>query len=359
MLIDGNIGGAIDGTDGAEISGINDQVKRAERIGYDSVWSTEVSRDPFFPLLLAAEHSPTLHVGTSIAVAFARNPMSVATVANDLHSLSSGRFHLGLGSQIKPHIEKRFSMPWSAPADRMREFVSATRAIWDCWNNETDLDFEGRFYRHTLMTPMFRPTPNAWGTPPILIAAVGPHMTSVAAEVADGILLHGFTTPRYLSEVTMPAIEAALEKAGRDRADFTLSYPGLVVTGATEAEFDAAASAVRKQIAFYGSTPAYRGVLEQHGWGDLQTELHSLSRTGDWAAMADLIDDDILDACAVVGEPAAVAAEIDRRFGSTVDRFSLYTPYELSETAATTIVAEIRRIGSVADALEGDTPRDV
>lgn len=241
MLIDGNIGGSIDGTGGANLDDIREQVELAEQAGFDGVWSTEVSRDPFLPLLLAAENAPRLHVGTAIAVAFARSPMTLATVANDMQSFSSGRFTLGLGSQIKPHIERRFSMPWSAPAPRMREFVNALRAIWDSWQNDTPLDFRGDFYSHTLMTPMFRPPRNEFGPPQVIVAAVGPQMTSVAAEAADGMLVHGFTTERYLREVTVPQIESALAKAGKTFEDFTLSYPGLVVTGSDERQFEEAA----------------------------------------------------------------------------------------------------------------------
>lgn len=342
MLIDGNIGGAVDGTAGADFTELSRQVDDAERIGYNGVWSTEVSRDPFLPLLLAAQQAPNLEVGTSIAVAFARNPMTLATTANDLHAFSSGRFMLGLGSQIKPHIERRFNMPWSSPAARMHEFVRAVRTIWQCWQDETPLDFQGEFYRHTLMTPMFRPGPNAFGTPPILIAAVGPQMTATAAEVADGILVHGFTTERYLREATVPQIKSALDKAGKHWDDFTLSYPGLVVTGSDEREFNEAAAAVRKQIAFYGSTPAYRGVLELHGWGDLHLELNRLSRLGDWATMSRLIDDTVLNTFAVVGEPSAVAQKTHRRFGDVIDRFGIYTPYTLRHETAADLVAALR-----------------
>lgn len=341
MLIDGNIGGSIDGTGGANLFDIREQVKLAERAGFDGVWSTEVSRDPFLPLLLAAENAPRLHVGTAIAVAFARTPMTLATVANDMQSFSSGRFTLGLGSQIKPHIERRFSMPWSAPAPRMREFVNALHAIWDSWQNDTSLDFRGDFYSHTLMTPMFRPPRNEFGPPQVIIAAVGPQMTSVAAEVADGILVHGFTTERYLREVTVPQIESALTKSGKTFQSFTLSYPGLVVTGSDERQFEEAATAVRKQIAFYGSTPAYRAVLDLHGWGDLQTELHRLSKLDDWESMTRLIDDTVLRTFAVVGEPESAAAEISRRFGDIIDRFTLYTPYGLDAATRSAVVSGV------------------
>lgn len=338
MLVDSNIGGSIDGTSGGDLSVIDSQVDFADRLGYDGVWSTEVARDPFLPLVLAAQRSPRLGVGTAVAVAFARNPMTMATVANDLHSSSSGRFILGLGSQIQAHVVRRFSMPWSAPTGRMREFIAAVRAIWHSWASEEPLDFRGDFYQHTLMTPMFRPEPNPWGTPPILLAAVGPKMTRVAAEAADGLILHGFTTERYLFEQTLPLIESGLETSGRSRSEFTISYPGLVATGSDEAALERAIAAVRAQVAFYGATPAYRAVLELHGWGDLHIELHRLSKAGEWTTMARLIDDEVLHTFAVVGEPQVIGAGIKARFAGVIDRFTLYTPYPMDESVHRTII---------------------
>src|ERR1019366_4796383 len=262
----------IDGGIGFDPSGVIEAAKQAELVGYDGFWVPETGHDPFLPLVLAAEHTERIKLGTGIAVAFARNPMNLAVMANDLQTLSQGRFLLGLGSQIKPHIEKRFSMPWSHPAPRMRELILAIRAIWATWDTGEKLDFRGEFYTHTLMTPFFVPEKNPYGHPKILLAAVGELMTEVAGEVGDGLLVHGFSTERYIREVTLPALERGAAKAGKSRADLTVSYPGFVVTGATEADVAAAAQAVRQQIAFYGSTPAYRPVLELHGWGDLQTE---------------------------------------------------------------------------------------
>jgi probable F420-dependent oxidoreductase len=318
----------VDGGIGGDLATAPEQAKRQEDAGYDGVWSAETGHDPFYPLLLAAEHTDRLQLGTGIAVAFARNPMNLAVLGNDLQQYSQGRFLLGLGSQIKPHIEKRFSMPWSHPAPRMRELVLAMRAIWDCWNNGSKLAFEGEFYRHTLMTPFFNPGPNPYGPPKVFLAAVGELMTEVAGEVCDGILVHGFTTERYLREVTIPALERGFDKAGKARKDFEISYPGFVVTGANDEQTEKAATAVRAQIAFYGSTPAYRGVLEMHGWGDLQGELNSLSKQGEWQKMGELIDDDILNTFAVVAPPEKVAEGIKGRFGDAVDRVSFYAPYQ-------------------------------
>ncbi len=335
MLIDGGIG--------TDLRTAAESARKSEEAGYDAIWSSETSHDPLLPLLIAAEHTERLGLGTAIVVAFGRSPMTLALSAWDLNAFSEGRFLLGLGSQIKPHIEKRYSMPWSHPAPRMREFIMAMRAIWDSWQNGTKLDFRGDFYTHTLMTPFFNPGPNPYGAPKVFLAAVGEGMTKVAAEVADGMLVHGFTTERYLREVTIPAIEAGLAASGRTRADYQLSYPAFVATGGTEEEMAAADTGTRKQIAFYASTPAYRGVLECHGWGELQTELNSLSKRGEWDEMGRLISDEILDAFAVRGTPEEVPAALHRRFGDIIDRISLYMPYRDSGVAPR-ILAGLREL---------------
>ena len=301
-----------------------------EARGYAGVWASEADHDPFLPLLSAAQATSRLQVGTAIAVAFARSPMTLAMTAHDLQRYSHGRFVLGLGSQIRPHIEKRFSMQWSPPVDRMREYIAALRAIWEAWQHSTRLRFEGEHYRHTLMTPMFSPAAHEWGAPPVYLAAVGPVMTRLAGEVADGLLVHGFTTERYLREKTMPALEEGLAAAGRVRSQVTVSFPGFVVSGTTEAERAAAAAAVKATLAFYGSTPAYRPVLELHGWGALADELHALSvgrREDKWTAMRDLVDDEVLATFAVVAEPGDVGPEVRARFDGLVDRFSVYASY--------------------------------
>ncbi len=304
-----------------------ERAREAEEVGFDGLLAAETSHDPFFPVLLAAERTERVELGTGIAVAFARNPMTLANVGYDLQLYSKGRFVLGLGSQVKAHIEKRFSMPWSHPAPRMREMILAMRAIWASWNDGEKLDFRGEFYRHTLMTPFFDPGPNPYGSPKIHLAAVGGLMAEVAGEVADGVILHGFTTERYVREVTMPALERGFAKSGRDRASFEIGGPLFVVTGTNEEEFAAAKQGTKQQIAFYGSTPAYRGVLELHGWGDLQTELNSLSKQGEWVKMGELIDDEMLSTFAVVGEPEEIPGKMLARYGDLVDRLSFYAPY--------------------------------
>jgi probable F420-dependent oxidoreductase len=318
----------IDGGIGFDPNGIAAQAIKAEEAGYDGVWSAETNHDPFLPIAVGATATEKLEFGTGIAVAFARNPMTLAVLANDLQLLSKGRFMLGMGSQIKPHITKRFSMPWSHPAPRMRELILAIRAIWNTWETGEPLAFRGEFYTHTLMTPFFNPGPNPYGNPKILLAAVGELMTEVAGEVGDGFLVHGFSTERYLREVSLPALERGAAKVGKTRSDLTVSYPGFIVTGPDDKSMAAAAKGAREQIAFYASTPAYRPVLELHGWGDLQPELNTLSKRGEWEKMGELIDDDILNAFAVVAPLDQVAGEVLKRFDGLVDRFSFYAPYK-------------------------------
>ena len=304
-----------------------------EARGYAGIWAAEVDHDPFLLLHTAGQATSRVTVGTAIAVAFARSPMTLALTAHDLQRATRGRFVLGLGTQIKAHIERRYSMPWSSPAARMREYVAALRAIWAAWQDGTPLRFQGEFYRHTLMTPMFSPPAHQWGAPPVHLAAVGPLMTRLAGEVADGLLVHGFTTERYLRERTLPALDEGLTTAGRTRADVTVSVPGMVVTGRTDAELAEAAAAVKATIAFYGSTPAYRPVLELHGWESLADELHALSvgrREDKWTAMRDLVDDDVLAAFAVVAAPEELAARVRERFDGLADRYSVYASYPSS-----------------------------
>ncbi|MWA04898.1 TIGR03617 family F420-dependent LLM class oxidoreductase [Actinomadura sp. LD22] len=302
-----------------------------ESRGYAGLWTSESQHDPFLPLVAAAQATRRLELGTAIAVAFARSPMTLAYTAWDLQRYTEGRFTLGLGSQVKAHIERRFSMPWSRPAARMREMVSAVRAIWDSWQDGSKLSFEGDFYRHTLMTPFFSPGPLRTPAPKIVIAAVGEAMCRVAGEVCDGILLHGFTTERYIREVTLPTVREGQEKAGRSDLPFEVVGLPLTATGTTEESLAAAVSAVRQQIAFYASTPAYRGVLELHGWGELGDELHALSRGDDpekWTKMGDAVDDEVLNTFAVVGAPDEIALVLSERFGDLVTRFQFYAPYE-------------------------------
>jgi probable F420-dependent oxidoreductase len=323
MKVDGGIGGSLRSA-GA-------QAKELQDVGYSGAWSVETAHDPFLPLLLAAEHTETLELGTSIAVAFARNPMTLAHIGWDMQAFSKGRFVLGLGSQIKPHITKRFSMEWSHPAARMRELIMAIRAIWDTWENGAPLAFRGEFYTHTLMTPFFAPDRAdlaGFGVPKVFLAGVGELMTETAGEVCDGFICHGFTTERYLREVTLPALARGRAKAGKSMTGFEIVGPSFVVTGSNDKEMAAADAGTRQQIAFYGSTPSYKGVLELHGWNGLHEELNALSKKGGWVEMGKLITDEILNTFAIVGDPESIAPELHRRYGDVISRVSFYAPYK-------------------------------
>ncbi|WP_448072322.1 TIGR03617 family F420-dependent LLM class oxidoreductase [Georgenia yuyongxinii] len=254
---------------GSESADPRPAAEAAEGEGYDAVWMTEIRHDPLIQVALAATATSTVHLGTSVALAFARNPMSLAVSANDLQTITRGRFLLGVGSQVRSHIAHRFSMPWSHPAPRMREYLAAMHAIWDAFEHGTRLSFRGDFYSHTLLPPFFSPGPNRWGRPPVYLAGVGGKMTEVAGEAADGFFVHAFTTERYLREVTVPALERGFARRGTRPEGFEISGMPFVATGRTQEELTAGRDGVRAQIAFYGSTPAYRPVLQLHGWDGL------------------------------------------------------------------------------------------
>lgn len=328
--------------------GMLDSAKAAKEIedfGYSGLLSAEVKHDPFLPLAIAASATQKIELSTSIAVAFARTPMLLANIANDLQVLSQGRFVLGLGTQIKAHITRRFDMPWGHPAPRLAEMIEAIHAIFTAWETGEKLDFRGEFYNNTLMTPMFTPEPHEFGRPKIFCAAVGAVMTETISRVSDGLLPHGFSTEQYFREVTLPAVEKGLAKSGRSRDDFQISAPGFVVTGATEEDFNKTKEAVRKQISFYGSTPAYKPVFEVHGWGELGDQLHRLSVSSDadkWDTMATLIDDDVLYTFAVVAEPDKLAGAILERYGDVVDRMHLTRIQGLPDDQMQAILSELQ-----------------
>ena len=329
----------VDAGIGSNLKEVPEMVTRLESLGYDGIRTAEMNHDPFFPLVLAAEHSQRLELATSIAVAFARSPMNLANLGHDLNAYSQGRFTLGLGSQIKPHITKRFSMQWGAPAAQMRELILAMRVIWSNWYDSEPLEFVGEYYRHTLMTPAFTPQDTEFGEPRVVLAAVGPKMTEVAGEVADGMIIHPFSTLPYIESVTMPAIERGIEKSGRSRADFELSYSCFVITGRDEAEYAKSKQEAQQRVAFYGSTPAYKGVLESIGVGELQSELNAMSKQGRWVDMGALITDDILQEFGVMGEPETIAGQMIERYGSFVDRTSASFPISDDEQRAEVIAA--------------------
>jgi probable F420-dependent oxidoreductase len=317
----------IDSGLGAELPRVGGRVAKAEAAGLDCLWAAETTNDPFLSLTLAAEHSSTVSLGTGVAIAFARNPMSLAYTTNQLQEYSGGRILLGLGSQVRRHIEKRFSMTWSHPAARMREYVLALRAIWDAWNDAggvttSPFSFEGEFYTHTLMTPVFAPAPHTFGPPQVFLAAVGPRMNEVAGEVADGVITHGICTARYLREVILPALERGLATSGRTRGDVDVTCPGFISVVEDDARWDKARDAMRRHVGYYASTPAYRPVLELHGWGDLQTELYECSKKGQWLDMPRLVDDEVLDTLTIICRPSELAGEVGARYGGLVDRIN-------------------------------------
>jgi len=333
----------------SSVRGAAQDARRARTVGYDGLWSAELDHDPFLPLGRAAEASYPLELGTSIAVAFARSPMTLAATAWDLQALSEGRFILGIGSQVRAHIERRFSMPWSRPAARMREFICAMRAIWTAWQEGTPLDFRGDFYTHTLMTPNFDPGPLPCGPPRVMLAAVGAAMTSVAAEVADGVLLHAFTTRRYIREVTLPTLRQALDRSGRARAQFEVKYAPFIASGADEGELEQSISELRRRIAFYASTPTYRPVLELHGWGGLQAELNDLARQGRWDDMGALVDDEVLEAFAVIALRSQLPSALGRWVKGLADRVSVSLPTPQSSEEESAMIAELRQAAGDGD----------
>jgi probable F420-dependent oxidoreductase len=302
------------------------------------LFTNESKHDPFVLAALMAEHTSKVELMTYIAVAFARTPMTVAHAAHDVNSLAGGRFTLGIGSQIKSHVTRRFSMPWSHPAPRMKEFIQALYAIWDCWYQGKPLQFEGEFYTHTLTSPMFLPEDRQYGRPKVMLAAVGPAMTRVAAEVADGLLCHSFTTERYLREVTLPAVEHVLQTNGRRRGNFRIVGMPFIAMGQDDEELENSIAAARRSVAFYASTPAYKPVLDFHGWGDIQPEMLRLSKLGRWQEMGEILDDEILRAFCVIGDPAQCAQQLKKRFSGV---FDLACGYSYSRVGPGGLPAEI------------------
>lgn len=306
-----------------EIDVIKSRYKAYESQGFDGVVTAEIQNDPFLIVGMGADATERVELRTGIAVAFARSPMTTAYTAHDLNVYSKGRFTLGLGSQIKAHVTKRFGMPWNGPAKQMSEFIQALHAIWDCWYDDEPLNFRGESYKHTLMTPDFTPKNTQYGRPKVVMAAVGPLMIKTAAQDADGIIIHTFGTQKYIEERILPVINQTLADKGKSRDDFEVSFPPFVVTGQTEEEFEACKAKVKYRISFYASTPAYKPVLECHDWQDLQPKLNHLSKNNGWDKMPGLISDEMLETFAVVGEPLQVAKKIKVRYGNLVERVTL------------------------------------
>ena len=303
---------------------------RAEGVGHDAAWATEAGHDPFLQAYSAIERTTSIDIGTAIAVAFARTPMTVAYSAWNLAQASDGRFTLGLGSQIKPHIEKRYSMPWGKPVAQMREFLVALDAIWTSWRTGEPLDHRGEYYTHRLMSPFWVPSPHEHRIP-VYLAAVGPRMTELAGERCDGILMHAFTNRPFLESVALPALDRGIATAGKTTADVEVSLPLFMIMGDTDEELATRRHDAAQQLAFYASTPAYAPVLEAVGYGDVQPELTQLSKRGEWDAMADLFDDELLGHFAIIGAPEQMPELSRQHVGPRVQRTSSYFGWPIDD----------------------------
>ncbi|MBT7730699.1 TIGR03617 family F420-dependent LLM class oxidoreductase [Alphaproteobacteria bacterium] len=323
-----------------KLTDVNSLAPRLEGLGYNGLLMTELKHDPFLPLAVAATTTKTMSLATGIAISFIRSPMAVANIAWDLSEASSGRFTLGLGTQIRAHNEKRFSVPWSPPAPRMREYIQALKAIWRCWKYGDKLSFEGDHYRFTLMTPEFVPESSGIPLPPVTLAAVGPVMIKTAAEVADGIRLHGFCTAKYFEETIMPKIDIGLKAAGKTRKNFEISGGGFIATGPNDQAVDEAIETVRYRVGFYGSTPAYWPVLETHGYGDLGRKLNALTKSGKWGQLAEQIPDDLLQLFCAIGRYDEIAKNIRERFENMTDVIST----GLNEDFPPDLIQDIQKI---------------
>ncbi len=318
--------------------------KRAERLGYDTLHVGEHQHNAFLPLLLAAEHTQRIHVATNVAIAFARSPMVTAYAAWDLQGYSGGRFELGLGTQVKAHITRRFGMEWGRPVGRLKDYILALRDIFACWQNGTKLDHQGEFYNLTLMIPYFSPGPVQNPQIPFFISAVGPQMCKLAGQVCDGISPHHFHTVKYLQDVVFPTFKAGAESAGRDVKTLDFKVGVLLASGDTEEELGKGRQRLRKDISFYASTPAYRGVLDAHGWTDLGEKLHLMSREGKWEAMAQEIPADIVEEFAVVAKYDDLAKVIKKRYKNLATAINLTLPASanIEEERLASIIKEIK-----------------
>ncbi len=326
------------------LGNIVDLAKRAEAAGFDALWSSETQHDPFLPLALAAEHTRRIQLGTAIAVAFARSPAVLAHTAWDLQKQSGGRFMLGLGTQVKAHIERRFGMAWDQPTARLREYVLAIRALWHCWQTGEKLNFRGDFFKLTLMAPFFNPGPIAQPHIPIFIAGVNAQLCQLAGELCEGFHVHPFHTPKYLAERILPNIELGLKQGGRSRGDIQLASSVFVIGGDNEEERRRNRESVRRQIAFYASTPSYHPVFELHGWKPIAEQLSSLAARGRWEAMPALISDAMLAEFAEEEAWPALPAKLLRRYDGLLDRLAYY--FELPDDVARMTVREFKADGA-------------
>ncbi|CAA9443123.1 MAG: F420-dependent oxidoreductase [uncultured Rubrobacteraceae bacterium] len=313
--------------EGKHLPGMDEIGRAAESLGFAGLWTSETKHDAFLPLAVAAGGTRELDLGTSIAIAFSRSPMVTAQIAWDLQDLSGGRFILGLGTQVKPHIVRRFSMPWDKPAPRLRDYILALRAIWHSFQTEGSLNYEGEFYKHTLMTPFFNPGPIQHPEIPIYIAGVNTRLATLAGELCDGFHVHPFHTPEYVRQVIKPAIVEGAEKESRGPQDVKLATSVFVITGENESEIEEQREKIRAQVAFYASTPTYRTVLEVHGWEGVSEELRKLAKNKKWDDMPELITDDMLHAFAIEAAPDEIGPTLKERYEGLIDRVALYLPF--------------------------------
>jgi probable F420-dependent oxidoreductase len=329
--------------------GATERAREMVATGADGLFSFENAHDVFIPLVMAAG-AVELDLMTNVAMAFPRSPLHLAYAANDLQLLSEGRFRLGLGSQIKPHIEKRYGSQWGKPVAKMREWVQALNMMFDHFDGDGQFDFRGEYTQHTLMTPNFNPGPNRFGRPPVLVGALGPKMCEMTAEVADGILVMPFNSARHMRERTVPALQRGLATAGRTGEEVEVIAEVIVACGRTDEELEAAAAGVKYLLGFYGSTPSYKPVLDVEGWGELQPELNALSKQGDWVGMADRISDDVMSTITVFGTPTEVGTEVVQRFGPYASRVCLYFPgYPIEDETIAEIIATIKSVSADRD----------
>ena len=328
------------------LASIPSEAAWAESIGYDALSKNETAHDSFIPLTLAATSTTKTMLQTSVAIAFPRSPMIAAYTARDLQDLSRGRFRLGLGTQVKGHIERRFSTSWESPGPRLREYVQALKAIWSAWETGERLNYEGKHYQFTLMTPFFSPGPGEFPPPPVFAAAVNAYNCQVAGEVADGLMLHSLVSPEYVRDVVRPALARGAERAGRDASGITVSGGGFLITGPNRSSLRAAQAEVRRRIAFYASTRTYHSVLAAHGFEEIGQRLHEMSLRGEWAEMGELVSDEMLEAFAVSGEYDEIAGEFARRYGGLVDEasYTLYSEQPVAESDLRRIVRDFREL---------------
>ena len=322
------------GTEGDYLRGIDQTARAAQDFGFAGLWTSETKHDAFLPLAIAANETHHIELGTSVAIAFSRSPMETAQTAWDLQDLSDGRFVLGLGTQVKAHITRRFSMPWDRPAARLREYILALRAIWESFQSEGPLNFVGDFYHHTLMTPFFNPGPIDHPEIPVYIAGVNTRLAKLAGEICDGFHVHPFHSPEYVRRTVIPAIAVGAKQANRDPEQVTLATSAFVIAAENEEKAREQRESVRAQISFYASTPTYRTVLEAHGWEEVGERLGTLAREKKWREMPALISDEMLAAFAVDAAPDELGAVLRERYTGLIDRVTLYFPFVPGERDA-------------------------